>query len=152
MAMDNKKIDQIIDKHAGESSALIHVLMEIQSENHWIPKEALEKISETLGVPMSRIMQIVTFYKTFRLTPKGRHEVHVCTGTACHVRGAQQIIEKVQQVIGIRPGETNPDGQFSLESGSCLGCCSLGPEMVVDGRHYTSMTPDKVEEILKSYD
>jgi NADH-quinone oxidoreductase subunit E len=150
--MENQKLDQIIDKYQGKAGSLIHVLMEIQSENHWLPKEALGKVHDKLGVPMSRIMQIVTFYKTFRLTPKARHEIHVCMGAPCYIRGAQQVLDKVQQVIGIRPGETNQDGTFCLERGSCLGCCSLGPEMVVDGKHYTGMTPEKVEEVLKSYE
>jgi len=150
--MDKDKIDQIISKHEGKAKNLIHVLMELQHENHWIPKDVLEKVSEKLGVPLNRVMQVATFYKTFSLVPQGRHEVHVCMGTGCHVRGAQQILDKVQQLIGIRPGETNPDGKFSLEVGSCLGCCSLGPEIVVDGRHHSKITPDKVEEVLKSYD
>ncbi|MBN2060451.1 MAG: NADH-quinone oxidoreductase subunit NuoE [Deltaproteobacteria bacterium] len=150
--MGEDKIDRIIDKYQGKAGSLIHVLMEIQEENQWLPREVLRKISERLEVPLSRVMQIATFYKTFSLKPKGRHEVHVCMGTACHVRGAQQILDKVQELIGIRPGETNPDGKFSLERGSCLGCCSLGPEIVVDGKHHTGMTPDKVEKILKSYD
>jgi len=86
--MDNGRIDQIIDKHNGEASLLIQVLLEIQSENHWLPKEALERVSEKLQVPLTRILHIATFYKAFSLVPKGRHEVHICVGTACHVRGA----------------------------------------------------------------
>ena len=150
--MDKDKIDKIIDKYEGQAKYLILALMEIQHENRWLPKDVLEVVSEKLGVPLNRVMQVATFYKTFSLVPQGRHEVHVCTGTACHVRGAQQIIEKVEQLIGIRAGETNSDGKFSLERGSCLGCCSLGPEIVIDGRHHSMMTPDKVEEVLKSYD
>jgi NADH-quinone oxidoreductase subunit E len=150
--MDNDKIDKIIDKYQGEPRFLIRALVEIQSENHWLPRNVMEKVSEKLQVPLSQVLQIATFYKTFSLAPQGHHEVHVCTGTACHVRGAQQILDKVQQAIGIRPGETNADGTFSLERGSCLGCCSLGPEIVVDGKHHSRMTPDKVEELLKSYD
>jgi NADH-quinone oxidoreductase subunit E len=144
--MDNDKIDQIINKHQGKASSLIHVLMEIQSENHWLPKEALDKISKKLEVPLSRVMQIATFYKTFSLIPKGRHEVHVCTGTSCHVRGSTRLLDTVQELIGIRPGETDPDSRFSLETGNCLGCCSLGPEIVVDGEHHA-----KAGDVLKNY-
>lgn len=150
--MDKDKINQIIDKYEGKAKYLILALMDIQHVNHWLPKDVLEKVSEKLGVPLNRVMQVASFYKTFSLVPQGRHEIHVCTGTGCHVRGAQQILEKVEQLIGIRTGETNPDGKFSLQGGSCLGCCSLGPEIVVDGRHHSRMTPDKVEEVLKSYD
>jgi NADH-quinone oxidoreductase subunit E len=105
-----------------------------------------------LVVPFNEILHIVTFYKTFSLMPKGRHEIHVCTGSSCHVRGSKRLLERVQDLIGIRPGETSPDLRFSLETGNCLGCCSLGPEIVVDGRHHSKITPDNVEDVLKDYD
>ena len=149
--MDNQKIDQIINKHQGKASSLIHVLMEIQSENHWLPKEALDKVSDKLEVPLSRVMQIATFYKTFSLVPKGRHEVHVCMGSSCHVRGSTRLLDKVQDLIGIRAGETDSYSKFSLETGNCLGCCNLGPEIMVDGKHHARMTPAKVEDVLKKY-
>lgn len=150
-ALDNKTIEQVINKHKGKPGSLIHVLMEIQSEHHWLPKEMLEKISDALDVPLSRVMQIATFYKTFSLTPKGRHEIHVCSGTSCHLRGASQLLSSVQDMIGIRPGETDLDSKFSLENGNCLGCCSLGPEIIVDGKHHGRVTPAMVEEVLKNY-
>ena len=103
--MDMGKIDRIIDKHGGEASSLIQILLDIQGEHHWLPKEALEQVSEKLQVPMSRIQHIATFYKAFSLVPKGRHEVHVCTGTACHVRGAQRVLDAVQDATGISPGK-----------------------------------------------
>ncbi len=150
--MDDNRIDQIIEKYQGKARFVIQILMDIQHENHWLPKEVLEKVSQKLGVPLSEILHIVTFYKTFSLVPTGRHEIHVCTGSSCHVRGAQRVLEKVQDLIGIRPGETSPDSKFSLQAGNCLGCCSLGPEMVVDGKHYGRIAPDKVEDVLKDYD
>ncbi len=150
--MDDDRIDQIIEKYQGKARFVIQILMDIQHENHWLPKEVLEKVSQKLGVPLSEILHIVTFYKTFSLVPTGRHEIHVCTGSSCHVRGAQHILEKVQDLVGIKPGETSPDSKFSLQAGNCLGCCSLGPEMVVDGKHYSRITPDKVEDVLKDYD
>ena len=103
-------------------------------------------------MPLSEIMEVVTFYKTFSLNPKGRHEVHVCMGSSCHLRGAQDLLDKVQEFTGIRPGETTADSRFSLESGNCLGCCTLGPEMVIDGNHHSSLSPDNVEDILKNYE
>ncbi len=87
--MDTDRIDRIIDKHQGDASSLIQVLLEIQSEHHWLPKEALERVSERLGVPFTQVLHVATFYKAFSLVPKGRHEIHVCVGTACHVRGAR---------------------------------------------------------------
>jgi NADH-quinone oxidoreductase subunit E len=151
-AMDGEKIDQIINKHEGDASSLIQVLLEIQSENHWLPKEVLDKVSKQLQVPFSRIHHITTFYKAFSLVPKGRHEIHVCMGTACHVRGAPRVLEKVQDLIGIRPGETDLDLKFSLETVNCLGCCALGPVMVIDGEYHGKMTPSMAEDVLKNYD
>jgi NADH-quinone oxidoreductase subunit E len=150
-AMDKDKIDRIIDKYNGKASSVIQVLMDIQHENHWLPREVLHRVSEKLGVPLSEILHIVTFYKTFSLKPQGRHEVHVCMGSSCHLRGAQHILDKVQELTGIKPGETSPDSRFSLESGNCLGCCSLGPEIVIDGDHHSRIAPDNVEDVLKNY-
>ena len=150
--MDNGKIDKIIDKHGGDAGSLIQVLLEIQNENRWLPKEVLEKVSEKLKVPLNRIQHIVTFYKAFSLVPKGRHEVHVCTGTACHVRGAPRLLDSVQDLIGIKPGETDLDMKYTLETVSCVGCCALGPVMIVDGDYHGKMAPAKSEEVLKNYD
>jgi NADH-quinone oxidoreductase subunit E len=150
--MDNGKIDQIIDKHRGDPSSLIQVLIEIQNENRWLPKEALEKVSKKLDVPLNRIQHIVTFYKAFSLVPKGRHEIHVCTGTACHVRGAPRLLDSVQDQIGIGPGETDPELKFSLDTVGCVGCCALGPVMVIDGEYHGKMAPAKSEAVLKKYD
>jgi NADH-quinone oxidoreductase subunit E len=149
--MHNDKVDAIIARHRGKPGSLIRVLIEIQHENHWLPKEVLARVAEALDVPLSRVMQIATFYKTFSLKPKGRHEVHVCTGTSCHLRGAARLLAAVQRLIGIKPGETDPESRFSLETGSCLGSCSLGPEVIVDGTHHGRMTPAKVEDVLKGY-
>lgn len=149
--MDNDRMDQIINKYRGKPGSVILALMEIQSENHWLPREVLEKVSEKLEVPLNEVVHIVSFYKTFSLIPQGRHELHVCTGSSCHVRGAQKVLKRVQELTGIKPGETSPDLRFSLETGNCLGCCSLGPEIVVDGEHHANLTPDDVEDVLKNY-
>ncbi len=150
--MDNDKIEKIINKYHSDASSLIQVLLEIQSENRWLPKEVLEKVSKKLKVPLSRIQHIATFYKAFSLIPKGRHEVHVCMGTACHVRGSPRLLGTVQDLMGIRPGETDLDLKFSLETVNCLGCCALGPVMVVDGKYHGKMAPAKAEDVLKDYD
>ncbi|MBW1806703.1 MAG: NAD(P)H-dependent oxidoreductase subunit E [Deltaproteobacteria bacterium] len=147
--MDNDKIDQIIDKHQGKASSLIQLLLEIQSQIHWLPKDVLDKVSKKLDVPLSSVMQIATFYKTFSLIPKGRNQVQVCTGSSCHVRGSTGLLDKVQDLIGIRPGETDSDSKFSLETGTCLGCCNLGPEIIINGKHHGKTTPAEVEDLLK---
>jgi len=150
--MDGNKVDAIIDKYEGQANYLIQILLEIQAENHWLPKEALETVSKRLDVPLSRIQNVTTFYKAFSLVPKGRHEIHVCLGTACHVRGAPRVLDTVQEVVGIKPGETDSDLKFSLETVACLGCCALGPVMEVDGKYNRKIVPAKVAEILKNYD
>jgi NADH-quinone oxidoreductase subunit E len=149
--MDKDAIDKILDKYPSDASSLIQVLLEIQRENRWLPQEALEKISNRLKVPLNRIRQIDTFYKVFSLVPKGRHEIHVCTGTACHVRGAPRVLDSVQNAIGIGPGETDPDLKFSLETVNCVGCCALGPVIVIDGQYHGQMNARKVTATLNTY-
>jgi NADH-quinone oxidoreductase subunit E len=149
--MENEKIDLIIDKHHNEASCLIQILLEIQSENHWLPKEALERVSQKLKLPLNQVMNTATFHKTFSLIPGGRHEIHVCNGTSCHVRGSQSLIDTVENNTGIKSGETDPDMKFSLKTVTCLGCCSLGPVMVVDGEVHANMEPAKTEDVLKNY-
>lgn len=148
--MDTAKIDQIINKHNADAGSLIQILLDIQSENSWLPSEALRRVSETLDVPMSRIRHITTFYKTFSLVPRGRHEIHVCTGTACHVRGAENVLEAVETVTGVKAGETDPELNFSIETVGCIGCCALGPVVVVDGEYHGNIAPAQITDILKT--
>ncbi len=142
------RVDAIVDAHGGDPSSLIQVLLEIQREYRWLPVRALQRISERLDVPLTRIRDIATFYKAFSPGPKGRHEVHVCVGTACHVRGASRILEKVKDVTHIGPGETDLELKFSVETVNCLGCCALGPVMDVDGKTRGNLTPAKTAEVL----
>jgi NADH-quinone oxidoreductase subunit E len=150
--MELKDVDRIIDRHGGAPSSLIQVLLEIQRENHWLPEEALRRVAERLQVPMARIRHIATFYKAFSLVPKGRHEVHVCVGTACHVRGASRILDKLKDVTGIQPGETDLELKFSLETVNCLGCCALGPVMTVDGKTHGKLSPSDAQDVMKGYE
>ena len=149
-AVDNDKIDRILDKHQGKAGSLVQVLLEIQHENHWLPQDVLDRVSKKLDVPISRVMQIATFHKTFRLIPKARNEVQVCMGPSCYVRGSTRLLDTVQDLIGIKTGETDPDSKFSLETSPCLGCCNLAPEIIVDGKHHGRVTPGKVKDVLKN--
>ena len=146
------RIEGIINKYEGDPSSLIQVLLEIQSEKKWLPRETLEMISEKLQVPMARINQITTFYKAFSLVPRGRHEIHICMGTACHVRGAQRVLDAVQDFTGIKPGETDLDLKFSLETVNCLGCCALGPVVEVNGNIHGMISPADTADVLKEYE
>ena len=150
--MDHDRIDQIIAKHHAEPSSLIQVMLEIQSENNWLPREALERVSEKLQVPYARIQHIATFYKAFSLVPKGRHGIHICMGTACHVRGATRVLDTVKDLTGIKPGETDLELKFSLETVNCLGCCALGPVVEIDGKTHGKMAPNKTAEVLQNYE
>jgi NADH-quinone oxidoreductase subunit E len=146
------KVDQIIDRYAGEEGVLIQVLLDVQREFNWIPKDAIKCVSERLQVPMSQIYRVASFYKAMSLTPIGRHLVQVCLGTACHVRGGPKVLDKTEQILDIKPGETTKDMKFTLQRVNCLGCCALGPVMVVDGEYHGKLPVANVEEILARYD
>jgi NADH-quinone oxidoreductase subunit E len=150
--MNIERVDEIIDAHHADPGSIIQVLLEIQHENHWIPKHALERIAGRLQVPMSRVQHIATFYKAFSLVPKGRHELHVCNGTSCHVRGAERVLESIEAATGIKPGETDVDMRFSLETVNCVGCCAHGPVVIVDAKCHGAMDPEKAREALKACD
>jgi NADH-quinone oxidoreductase subunit E len=150
--VDQEKVDRIIDTHNSEASNLLQILLDIQSENSWLPREILGHVSEKLDVPMTRIQHITTFYKAFSLVPKGRHKVHICVGTACHVRGATRILDTVEEATGIKPGETDLDMKFSIETVNCLGCCALGPVMEVNGKVHGKMSPNKTTQALETYE
>ena len=150
--MEIDKVDKIIDKHGGRPSSLLQIMLDIQSENNWLPKQALDRVGEKLEVPMNRIQHIATFYKAFSLVPKGRNNVHVCVGTACHVRGATRILDSVEEATGIKPGESDLDLKFSVDTVNCLGCCALGPVVEVNGKVHGKMTPVKTSEALKLYE
>jgi NADH-quinone oxidoreductase subunit E len=146
------KVDRIISNYKADKSALIQVLLEIQRENRWLPKPALERVSKKLGVPLSQVYHIATFYKAFSLIPQGRHSVSVCLGTACHVRGAPRLLDKVTASLDIGPGETSPDLKFTLSTVNCLGCCALGPVIVVDGEYHSDPSPKEIEAVIASCD
>ncbi len=149
--MEADRIDQIIDEHQGAPDLLIQVLLAIQSEYNWLPQAALQRIGEKLQVPLSRILHIATFYKAFSLVPKGRHKVHICTGTACHVRGAPRILETVEELTGIGAGETDLELKFSLETVNCIGCCALGPVIDIDGKIHGNVSTGDTADILEQY-
>ena len=151
-ATDNGKIDQILDKYEGEASSLIQALLEIQKETRWLSKEILEKVSKKLDVPLSKVLHVATFYKAFNVIPEGRHQVHICNGTSCHIHGSSRILGKVQELTGIESGETDPHFKFSLEAVTCMGRCASGPGMVVDGKYHDNMDPAKAEDVLKKCD
>ncbi len=132
---------------AGDGS-LMNVLERIQARYRYLPEDALILVSERLGVPLSQTYSVATFYNAFSLKPKGRHIINVCLGTACIVRGSRKVLDRISDRLGIQPGETTEDGEFTLETVNCLGACALGPIVVVDGDHYGKMTAARAEKLL----
>jgi len=145
-----EEISRILDKHGAERGALIAILQEIQSEFGYLPEVALRVVAERTGASLVSIYGIANFYHAFSLTPRGKHLVSVCLGTACHVRGAQAVAGECCKQLGIRPGETTADGEFSLQTVNCLGACALGPVAVVDGRYFSKLGRLKIEPLLDS--
>ncbi|RZN73007.1 MAG: NADH-quinone oxidoreductase subunit NuoE [Candidatus Methanolliviera hydrocarbonicum] len=150
--MDVEKIDEIIDGYVDEEGVLIQILLDIQHELNWIPKESIIEVSRRLQIPISQIYRVASFYTAMSLTPMGRHLVQVCLGTACHVRGAPKILNKVENTLKIKAGETTEDMMFTLRRVNCLGCCAMGPMIVVDKDYYGKMKTQDVGEILERYE
>lgn len=148
---DITKIEEIIQHHRDGSGSLISILQDIQSEYNYLSKEMLVLICERLGIPLSQAYSVTTFYHSFSLTPRGKHKIRVCLGTACHVRGGDKIVDKLGRDLGIEPGETTDDLLFTLETVRCIGCCSLAPVITADEETFGHLTQDKVEKILKKY-
>lgn len=147
----NTKVKAILTKHQNEKRALIPVLQDIQAEYNYLPQLALKIVAQSLQIPLIDIVGVATFYRAFSLKPRGKHVVTVCLGTACHVRGGPKILAEFQKKLGLEPGETSPDNLFTLETVACLGCCAIGPVVVVDGDYHAQTTTRKVDTILKKY-
>ncbi|MDD4162653.1 MAG: NAD(P)H-dependent oxidoreductase subunit E [Methanothrix sp.] len=146
---DKEKLDNIIKKYEGEEGFLIQLLLDLQSELHWISKEAIVELSLKLKIPVSQIFRVASFYKAMSLSPVGRHKVCVCMGTACQVRGAQRLLETTESKLGIKQGETTPDNNFTLSRVNCLGCCAIGPVIVTDDEYHGRVDSKTVEKILE---
>jgi NADH:ubiquinone oxidoreductase subunit E len=146
-----RSLDAIIDSHGGSRESMIMVLQDANRTFNYLPEAVLHRISSRLGVPFAEVYGAASFYKAFSLKPRGRHLVQVCMGTACHVRGAQRILEELERRLGVPAGETTRDGLFTLETVNCLGACALGPIVTVDGEYSGSMTAAKVPALLEAY-
>lgn len=149
MKVDSIKIDRLVKKNGNGRNSLVPILQDIQLEFNWLPEEALEIVALELGIPLIDVYGVTTFYRTFSLTPRGKHIVTVCLGTACHVRGGQRVADTISGELKIKPGETTVDMKFTLETVNCLGACALGPVVVIDGEYYGQMTKAKAALLLK---
>jgi len=150
MEVSVSDINDIINREATGEGSLIAALEEIQERYRYLPPEALILASERLGVPLSQAYSVATFYNAFSLKPKGKHCLHVCMGTACHVRGSPQVLERLQAKLGIKAGETTRDHLFTLETVNCLGACALGPIVVTNEEYSGQMTTQKADRLIKT--
>ena len=149
--MENSEVDTIIKQYKGKESAILAILQDIQSKKKYLPKEILEQVSQKMQIPVTHIFRLATFYNALSIKPRGKHKIDVCLGTACHVRGGNKIIDRMKRDLGIPVGETTKDKRFTLESVRCVGCCSLGPVAVIDGKVYGRLTQDKIPALLKEF-
>jgi NADH-quinone oxidoreductase subunit E len=146
--IDLERVDELIDRTGADPEGLIGILQDIQAEWHYLPRPALRRVSKRLGVPENRIWAVATFYKAFTLQPRGKVHIVACTGTACHVRGAGEVVRALEEVLMIEAGDTTPDGEFSIETAHCLGACAMGPVVVVGEEYHGHMTRKAVTELL----
>ena len=144
----DKRVAAIIDKYNADEGQLISILQDIQSELYYLPKETLIQVSDAMGIPLSRVYSVATFFKAFSLKPRGKHLIDVCLGTACHVRGAPKVLEQIERSLKISRGETTSDFKFTLETVNCMGCGALGPVVRLDGKYFGQMSAGKVDYII----
>jgi len=146
--MNVERVDEIIDNYHADRTCTLAILQDVQTEYKYLPREAIIQTAVRLGVTLGEVYRMATFFRAFSLEPKGEHTIKVCLGTACHVRGAVKVLEQLERDLGIKAGETTPDGKFSLEVVMCMGACALGPLVMADEEHHGEMTPAKVEKLL----
>jgi len=148
---DIRQVDEIIQKYDSKKSALIQILLEIQKTMHWLPGHTLKWISARLDIPYARIYSLAHFYEAYSLEPRGAHQVQVCMGTACHVQGAPRLMEKVSSLLQIKPGETDAEQRYTLESVYCMGCCALGPVIKIDDKYFSDPRVTDLKKIVKTH-
>lgn len=149
--MNNKEVNAILNKYKRDQSSIIAILHDIQEQERYLPREVLECVAQRLDISLSKIYHLSTFYKAFSLEPRGKHLINVCLGTACHVRGAARLVDRMESSLGIGAGGTTANLAFSLETVNCLGACALGPVVVIDGEYFGQMVPERVDDILQQY-
>jgi len=148
---DVDKINEICDSFGNEPSELINVLHKTQEHFGYLPAEIQEAIASKLNIPTAQVYGVVTFYSFFTMTPKGRHPISICMGTACYVRGAEKVLDEFKKELSLQVGQTTPDGKFSLSSLRCVGACGLAPVVLIGEKTYGRVAPDDVQDILKEY-
>lgn len=149
--MRDEKLAEIIESHISKQGPLLNLLLEVQEKYNYLPKEVLSEISSSMNIPLSRLYSVASFFKDFSLTPRGKHTIHVCMGTACQVWGGQRLVDKVGDELKINPGETTEDLNFTLDTINCPGCCGLAPVVVMDKDVHGKVTRNKLLSLIKKY-
>lgn len=146
-----KRICEICDKYAAEKTPLMMILSDVQKEFGYVPLEAQELVSEKTGISVAEIYGVVTFYSFFSLNPKGKYVIGCCLGTACYVKGAQLVVDKFSEILGIKPGETTADGMFTIDALRCIGACGIAPAVTINGKVYPKVSVEAVAGIIEEY-
>ncbi len=147
--MATQEVNRILKRYGNDATDIIAILQDVQQTYRYLPKDVMETLAAKLDIPLSRVYHLATFFRAFSLEPRGKHELHVCLGTACHVRGAPRILDALERGLKIRAGETTKDMQVTLETVNCVGACALGPVVVVDGESKGKLNPQRAERLLK---
>lgn len=150
MEFNLQDVDAIIDHWGPKPASLLQIMLDINHRYHYLPKESLQRVSDRLRMPMNQVYSVANFFKVFSLKPRGRVIMHVCTGTACHVKGTPRLLDRLAQDLSLRPGETTEDLAITLETVNCVGACASAPVVVVNGVTHAEVTPNKVSQIAKA--
>ncbi len=151
MEFNLQDVDTIIDHWGAKQASLLQIMLDINHRYHYLPRESVDQVAERLRMPLSQVYSVATFFKVFSLKPRGRVIMHVCTGTACHVKGTPKLLDRLAQDMNLHPGETTADLAFTLETVNCVGACASAPVVVIDGDTFAEVTPGKVSKLAKEY-
>ncbi len=150
--IDLSQVDSIVEPYLGKNEMVIPVLQKVQDHFGYLPRPAMEQVSQRMRIPLSRLYGIATFYAQFKMKPRGRYIIRVCKGTACHIQGSPKIADRIEELLGIESGETTDDLRFTLEEVACIGACALAPVIMINDDPHGRLTMDKIKEILDSYE
>lgn len=150
--IDLSQVDLIVEPYLNKKEMVIPVLQKVQEHFGYLPRKAMEQVSLRMRIPLSRLYGVATFYAQFKMKPRGRFIIRVCKGTACHIQGSPKIAERIEDTLGIEGGETTDDLKFTLEEVACIGACALAPVIMINDDPHGRLSPDKIEEILNSYE
>ncbi len=149
---DYQRADAIIEQFLGKKGMIIPALQKLQDEYGYLPRPAVERMAKRMRIPSSKVYGVITFYAQFKLSPRGKYIIRVCKGTACHIQGSPKIAERIQEILQVEDGETTPDLKFTLEEVACIGACALAPGMMINDDPHGRLSPDRIKEILDSYE